>query len=116
MSITYIIQIKNDIFVCVEGTRSSDLPELKLIEFNVKREGKSKTLNEDFEGEEIDYLILDSFHVIKQEYDFSHEETYEFPSNILYLKENEIVASFESDLKFIKINNNKNKEKKILNA
>ena len=115
-----IIHLKNDIFVCVNGTSSFDLPDLKLIEFYIEKEKKDKSLKEYFEEEEINYSILDSFYVIKQEYDFSHEESYEFPSNILYLKDNEIVAfykkSYYSNLLFIKINNNKFFEKKDIKS
>ena len=95
-------------------------PIFKLIEFYIEKEKKDKSLKEYFEGEEINYSILDSFYVIKQEYDFSHEESYEFPSNILYLKDNEIVAFFKksyySNLLFIKINNNKFFEKKDIKS
>ena len=77
-----MIKIKNDIFIYLEGDKLSDLPELKLIEFKVKTKEKDKNLEEDFEGEEIDYFILDSFYEIFQEYDGTHEEVYKYPSNI----------------------------------
>ena len=109
-----MIKIKNDIFVCVEGDKGSDLPQLNLIEFKDKTKEKNKILEENFKGKEIDCYILDPFYKILQEYICGHYESYKYPSNILYLKENEIVVSFEheSSLIFIKIKNDKIFDKK----
>ena len=109
-----MIKIKNDIFVCVEGDKGSDLPQLNLIEFKDKTKEKNKILEKNFKGKEIDCYILDSFYKILQEYICGHYESYKYPSNILYLKENEIVVSFEheSSLIFIKIKNDKIFDKK----